>query len=123
MSENKPRKVVPYKPGVFQEVANHIKLILRLIGDNRVSPFLKLIPIGSLLYLINPFDIPGPVDDAGVIWFGLYMFVEMCPTTVVDEHRKAITRVIPGQMSDAPDVDDEDIVEGEIVDEEPRKKQ
>jgi hypothetical protein len=117
MSENEPRSVGPYKGNFLQELLARVKLILRLMGDNRVSPLLKLIPIGTLVYLFLPLDLPGPVDDAAVIWMGSYLFVEMCPPDVVEEHRRAL-----GQGSslanDMPvNKKEEDIVDGVFRDE------
>jgi hypothetical protein len=118
MSENKPRQIIPGQGGVFNGMVNYIKLVLRLIADPRVSPWLKLIPAGTLVYLINPFDIPGPLDDAGIIGLGLYMFVELCPPSVVEEHRQAIYGVISGQISDPPPgqprADEDDIIDADV---------
>lgn len=79
------------KIGFFQDLLLRIKLILRLMGDRRVNPLVKLIPIGSLIYLlmpgfIPPDLIPGPIDDAAVIGLGAYLFIEFCPPDVVEEH-------------------------------------
>ena len=121
MSEDKNRILSPYKIGVFQDVANRIKLILRLMADRRVHPLLKLIPIGSLVYLLFPDIAPGPLYDAAIIWLGMYLFVELCPPDVVEEHLAAITRVIPGQWRDADleaaKLKEEIIIEGEFREE------
>jgi uncharacterized membrane protein YkvA (DUF1232 family) len=80
----------PQDPGFLQGLSQQIKLILRLLADNRVNPLVKALPIASLAYLIWPIDIPGPIDDAVVIGAGLYTFVELCPDDVVAEHRAAL---------------------------------
>ena len=95
----------------------NIKLITRLLGDNRVNGLIKLLPIGSLIYLISPIDfIPGGMmtvigaaDDVAVMWFGLRLFIELCPADVVDEHLAQIT----GQVTST---EDGDIIEAEVVD-------
>ena len=98
MSENRSRSVVPSQGGgVFQGIATRIKLILRLLGDRRVSPLLKLLPIGSVLYLVIPDLAPGPIDDALVIWLGSTLFVELCPSHVVKEHLDALNSVVEGE--------------------------
>jgi uncharacterized membrane protein YkvA (DUF1232 family) len=86
MSSNRPKSITNVSPGLFRDVVMRVKLILRLMGDSRVSPFLKLIPIGAALYVIWPIDIPGPFDDAAVVVLGSTMFVELCPPAVVQEH-------------------------------------
>ena len=37
---------------------------------------------------MNPIDIPGPIDDIAVLSLGFYLFTEMCPPDVVEEHMK-----------------------------------
>jgi hypothetical protein len=113
MAEKKDRSISRFKGGVFQDITNRIKLILRLMGDARVNPLLKLIPIGSLIYLIFPDIAPGPIDDAAVIWLGAYLFVELCPPDVVQEHMAAIASTIPGSWRDPQ----EEVIEGEFRDE------
>lgn len=121
MPEEKNRSLTRFKGGVFQDLTNRIKLIVRLISDPRVSPLLKLIPVGALIYLIFPDLAPGPIDDAAVIWLGSYLFVELCPPDVVAEHMTLIQATIPGQVRDAPPsvpIDkDAEIIEGEFREE------
>ena len=82
--------------GMLHSLVIRLKLILKLMGDRRVSPFLKLIPIGTLIYLISPVDIimgiPGidALDDAAVVGLGAYLFIELCPPNVVQEHMKSL---------------------------------
>jgi hypothetical protein len=102
MPERKNRTIAPYedKGGVFKDIVNRIKLIMRLMGDSRVSPFLKLIPLGSLFYFIFPDIAPGPIDDAAIIWLGSYLFVELCPPDVVEEHLAELSRTVSGHWRD-----------------------
>ncbi len=81
--------------GFLKKMILDLKLISRLMGDSRVSIFAKLIPIGSLIYLISPVDfipaaimpIIGAADDIAIMWFGMNFFTELCPAYVVAEHR------------------------------------
>ena len=111
MSERKSRKiVVPPQGGMVRDVANRLKLILKLMGDPRVSPWAKLIPVGALIYLVSPIDlimgIPGfdALDDAAVLWMGSTLFVELCPQNVVQEHMQALNN----NLDDSGDVVDAD---------------
>ena len=110
---DKNRKIVLPKGGVFNDLANRIKLIIRLMRDPRVNPLLKLLPVGTLVYLINPFDIPGPIDDVAVIWLGTYLFVELCPPEVVQEHMAALKQIVPGEWHD-PQADSDEVVDAEF---------
>jgi hypothetical protein len=102
MSENKNSKIVLPSGGVFNELLLRIKLILRLMGDSRVSPLIKLLPVGTVVYFLFPDLLPGPIDDAAIMWLGAYLFVELCPPEVVQEHMDALRLVVPGELRDAP---------------------
>lgn len=117
MPESGKRPIAPYRGGVFSDLANRIKLILRLMADPRVSLWLKLIPAGSLVYLLFPDIAPGPIDDAAIIWLGTYLFVELCPPEVVEEHMAAIARTISGQWHEPRGSGEEEIIEGEFREE------
>ena len=93
MADKKTKKLTVPQGGVLRNFVLQLKLILRLLGDRRVSFWLKLIPFGALVYLVSPVDfimgIPGiaALDDAAVVWFGLNLFIELCPPDVVKEHQ------------------------------------
>ncbi len=116
MSEKEPRNIIPSDSGMFHDFVNWLKLIFHLMADSRVSPLLKLMPLGTIIYLLNPLDIPGPLDDAAVMGLGLYMFVELCPPDVVDEHRERIEKVLNAHARNIENDEDIDIIEGEIHD-------
>lgn len=94
MSNNDAHKMVP--KGFFQEIGLQIKLVLRLLRDRRISLFLKALPIGTLVYLIVPDLVIGPFDDAAIVGLGLFLFVELCPQPIVEEHRLALLREMQG---------------------------
>lgn len=92
--------IIPSSGGLFNQVGQRVKLILRLLKDPRVSPLLKLLPVGSLIYLVVPDLAPGPLDDAAIIWIGAYLFVELCPPEIVQEHMDELEAVIEGEWRD-----------------------
>ena len=115
--KNKQRKVAKVDGNIIRELILRVKLVLRLMGDSRVSGLTKLLPWGSLAYLIMPIDfIPGGLmtvigaaDDVAVMWFGFSLFLELCPPHVVEEHRAQLTgQVVPSQEGE--------IIDGEVVD-------
>jgi uncharacterized membrane protein YkvA (DUF1232 family) len=109
-----------FSGGVFREISNQFKLVFRLMRDPRVNPILKLIPVAAMIYLIVPVDILifNPIDDAAIIGFGWFIFVELCPPDVVEEHRAALAGEIPGEWRDPKQIDEEDIVDAEFIEDE-----
>lgn len=90
MADNKKNlTVVKSDPGFWINLLRQIRLIFRLIGDSRVSFFAKLLPIGSLIYFFLPDPFP-VVDDVVLMAIGTYIFFELCPEDVVEEHRAAL---------------------------------
>ena len=89
------------------------RLVLRLIGDNRVNFLLKLLPLGTLVYLLMPDPIPFVVDDAVVIGLGTYVFIELCPQGIVEEHKTNLS----GQTAKAEGETDQ-VVDSEFKDSE-----
>lgn len=120
MAERKSGKfVVPAQGGALRDIMRRLKLVGRLMGDPRVSPFIKVLPLASLAYLIFPFDfIPGvalPVigalDDAAILWFGSTLFVELCPDEVVQEHRRALEGNLTDPADEIVDVEPTDVTD------------
>lgn len=68
------------------------RLMLRLMQDGRIQLWLKIIPFFSLVYLVLPFDFPGPIDDGLVIWFAMQLFIELCPQDIVREQLAGLTQ-------------------------------
>jgi uncharacterized membrane protein YkvA (DUF1232 family) len=97
--------------GFLGEIINQVRLVWRLLTDRNVPIWAKVIPPLALLYLISPIDLlPDPVlglgqlDDLAVILLGLKLFVEMCPSGVVQRHRDELIGNPPPEP------------EGEVVD-------
>lgn len=110
-----PRKTEGPKDGAFfRGIADHFKLVWALWTDPRINPFLKILPLGSIIYLISPFDIVIPlVDDIGVLWFFTYLFIELSPEEIVEEHRQNIQNTV---FRDWKETDDEPFSEEDIED-------
>ncbi len=113
---NKKNIMSPPQGGMIRDFVLRVKLILRLLGDRRVSPWLKIIPIGGIIYLISPIDIIsdialpviGELDDAAILWLTNYLFIELCPPEIVQEHVRALNAGSARRQ-------DDDVVEGETV--------
>jgi len=108
--------VVSSGGGMLRDLVLRFKLIVRLMGDSRVNPFIKLIPVASLAYLLFPFDliamVPGvsALDDIALVSLGAYMFIEFCPPNVVAEHMQQLTSNMDMVSSQ------DEIVDAEAVD-------
>lgn len=119
MADKNPMRTFMDKGNFFKDVLNYIRLIVRLMGDGRVNPFLKLLPLGSLAYIIWPVDVPGPIDDAAILGLGFYLFIELCPKDVVEEHIKQLRETHKSrgwdatQPSENTEIRAEDIIEAE----------
>jgi len=113
MADKNSKKIVVSQGGVLKNIVLQTRLILKLMGDRRVSTWTKLIPLGTLFYLISPVDlimgIPGlaALDDAAIVWFGTNLFIELCPPDVVKEHRSTLQSNLE---------DDDEVIDAESTD-------
>ena len=115
--KNTGKFVAPARGGAMRDILRRIKLVGRLMGDSRVSPFVKVLPLASLAYLIWPFDLVpaialpfiGALDDAAILWFGSTLFVELCPDEVVQEHMQALEGSAMDTSEEIVDVEPTDI--------------
>ena len=79
---------------------NFVKLYWRLFRDQRVPLRAKLVLIGAVLYLLDPFDfLPdflfpffGVLDDLGVLLLAARWFISLCPPDVVQERVREISK-------------------------------
>jgi len=119
MSQAPEKKLVKSQGGFFNELMIRIKLVFRLMGDNRVNPLYKTIPVASLIYLVLPTDLIPlvPVDDALVLWLATVLFVELAPAEVVQEHLNDLRKVVQIGWEDIPEETstEQTDVDGDIV--------
>jgi uncharacterized membrane protein YkvA (DUF1232 family) len=116
MAERKSGKfIVPAQGGAMRSFVQRLKLIGRLMGDSRVSVFLKVLPLASLGYLFLPADlIPvvpfiSALDDAAILWIGSTLFVELCPDDVVKEHMQELESNLTDTSDEVVDVEPTDV--------------
>jgi uncharacterized membrane protein YkvA (DUF1232 family) len=121
---DKKRLMIPPQGGVVRDFILRVKLIVRLIRDRRISPWLKLIPIAGVIYLFTPLSIIpditlpviGELDDAAVLWITNYFFIELCPPQIVREHVKALN------ADRSANDDEDDIVDADSIEFKDKKK-
>jgi uncharacterized membrane protein YkvA (DUF1232 family) len=118
MTDNKSHPVKVPSGGLINELALRIKLILKLLGDRRVSPLLKVIPLGTLVYLVIPDLVIGPLDDGAVVGLGMALFVELCPTYVVEEHMRTLRIQAGSSKASTRPVEkpEDEVIEGDFHD-------
>ncbi|GAB4500479.1 MAG: hypothetical protein Fur0035_00190 [Anaerolineales bacterium] len=118
----KPGQLIPAQPGMLQELTFRAKLIFRLMGDWRVSPLVKLLPVAGLLYWLLPLPLDNlipVVDDAALVWLTSYFFIELCPTDVIREYVKELSAsnnaVVDEIRQGQPEP--EEVIDGEVKEE------
>lgn len=95
------KNITPHKGNFVDEFVLRVKLVLRLLKDRRVSPFLKLLPFSTVLYFVFfPDLLPGPIDDLTFVLLGSVLFIELSPQEIVDEHMKDLRKVLPGEWKE-----------------------
>ena len=124
MSNDSNRKKLPQvedNPGLFSGMSRTVRLVLRLLGDGRVNFLLKLLPISTLVYLFSPLDAAIPfIDDAVILGLGTYVFIELCPPDVVEEHQARLA----GQPAAHTDTADRgDVIDTSFTEVDPKPEQ
>jgi len=104
------------KGGVISSLIYQVTLIFRLIRDPRVNPFLKVLPIAAIIYLLTPIDLfpINPLDDGLVLWIGGALFIALCPTDIVQEHKREIQN--PFSSPKRSDQSSQEVIEGQVKD-------
>ena len=130
MANNSNQSIVPSR-GIVSDLMLRARLIFSLMGDRRVSAWAKIIPLAAAAYLFFPADlsalaaplglIPGisAIDDAAIIGFASYLFIEVAPPAVVKEYLRQLTSQGSNNemISNGPAAnDDGEIVDGEVTD-------
>ena len=108
------RNINPLRVKFLSEFVIHIKLVFRLMKDKRINPFLKILPFGGLIYLIIPDLLVGPIDDAALLLGGSYLFLELCPQKIIDEHLQQLR--LDSSKDQTDDRKDENIIDAEFRD-------
>jgi len=96
------------------------RLAWRLFRDSRVPGWVKVIPVGALIYLLSPIDlVPGLVlpgigqlDDLVLLLLALKAFIDVSPPGIVREHLQQLF----GETGDPDPVRRRPSSEGVIID-------
>lgn len=108
------------KVNLLTELAHNARLVWRLFNDPRVATTTKLILPGlAAAYLLWPADLMpdilpalGQLDDLAIIALAVKLFVDLCPSDIVRQHRE-------GSMQ-GPAPQSRDQGKGDVVDAEYR---
>lgn len=89
----------------FHRLITQVQLTWRLLRDNRIPFWKKLIPFFGFLYVIMPIDIipdflvvVGQLDDLGIIIFSMQIFERAIDPMIVEEHRAALEGRAPENL-------------------------
>jgi len=126
VSEKKRLRDPKEAAGLLSEMLKQGRLILRLLGDGRVPIWPKLIIPGTIAYVLSPIDLLsdpmlglGQLDDIAVVLIGLKLFVELCPSEIVQEHLDNLSSVISGSYRVVKEErEQEEISPGKMIEEE-----
>ena len=115
MSQERKPVVSAERVGALAQLLRTLQLVWRLLCDSRVPVFPKLIVFAAIVYVVSPIDlIPdvilglGQLDDLGVLFLAIPLFIELCPRAIVDEHRRAIA----AQAGESVNPADKDVIDG-----------
>jgi hypothetical protein len=140
MSRAKLPSPAPPEPGGspltwLADIIRQGRLAWKLLWDNRVPLWTKLIPPATLAYLIFPADILpdfalglGQLDDLAILLLGTKLFIELSPIDIVREHLVELGAHVKGWQvkedetpkiidGDYNSVETEEIEDAEIVEE------
>jgi uncharacterized membrane protein YkvA (DUF1232 family) len=90
---------------VILHLPSFIKLFFRLLIDQRVPVFPKLIVLGAVAYILSPFDVLpdfllpflGYLEDLIIFFLSLYLLVRLSPKEVVREKVEEIDKEMRGR--------------------------
>jgi uncharacterized membrane protein YkvA (DUF1232 family) len=75
------------------ELVKNLRLTWRLLRDPLVPVWFKFIPLGAVVYILLPLDLVpdwmlglGQVDDLGLFLLSLKLFLDLCPSEIVQRH-------------------------------------
>lgn len=84
---------------ILRHLPNFVRLYWRLFRDPRVSLLAKGVLIAAAAYLALPVDLVpdlvpvlGQLDDIAVLIGACKLFIQLCPSAVVEEHVRRIAR-------------------------------
>lgn len=96
-----------------------LQLVWQLIRDPETPTYLKLLPIGAVIYWIFPLEGLGipvlatPLDDIAILYAAVRGFINMAPPHLVARYTNQIgaTNIVEGEL-----VNDKDLDESIVID-------
>lgn len=87
-------------PQGWPALLKNLRLAWRLFRDPLVPGWIKLVPLGAILYVVLPADLVpdillgfGQLDDLGVLLLALRAFIAVCPVQIVQRHLASMSSV------------------------------
>lgn len=99
--QKRKRAQVPLPEGNFgalERIWEQLRLAWLLFGDNRVSLWLKALPVIAITYVISPLDllpallfrVLGIIDDVAIFGLAIMVFNSLSPEEAVVEHLRQL---------------------------------
>lgn len=84
--------------GALERIWEQLRLAWLLFGDNRVSLWLKILPVLAITYVISPLDLLpallfrllGILDDIAIFGLAIVVFNSLSPEEAVVEHLRQL---------------------------------
>lgn len=84
----------------FVELLRNLRLAWRVLWDPLVPMWIKLIPVGAILYILFVGDlvpdiIPGlgQLDDLAVLALSIKLMLNLCPQEILERHQRQMSSV------------------------------
>lgn len=88
----------------FGSIWQQLRLVWRLMRDPETPFWLKLLPVGALLYFVFPegfafLPLITPIDDAAIFYVALQTFLRLAPPHLITKHQELMSgKVVDGQI-------------------------
>lgn len=89
---SQPSPSSPRDLDFWRSVTRQLRLAYRLLRDPEMPFYLKLLPVGVVVYWLFPLEgmalpfLITPLDDLGLLALGLKTFINLAPPHLVQEH-------------------------------------
>lgn len=110
---SRPFPTIEEDLGIIEAFVRRVRLIWRLLRDERVPVIIKAPPMLAIIYVVFPIDfVPdiflpiGGLDDIAALIFGFSIFVELVPPDIVREHERELMARPAPQLKEGDEINE-----------------